>query len=512
MRKKGLSIGIIFLVLLVCTTCTKDEELLTSSEKPSNLKSVMIENTGIIVNTTSDVADFGGSQQIGDLPGNDGLISLREAIMAANSTLGPQIIGFKIPTSDVGFNGKVFTITPQDEGLPGIWDNGTTIDGATQAIFTGDTNPLGPEIVLDGSMAGSVHGLIISNSSNNLVSGLVIHSFSQSGMKFSHDLMDPQTSTNNNEIFQCYIGTDETGTQALGNGREGIKVEGTGNIIHDNLISGNRYGIITEESGNIIRDNFVGTNTNGTSPIPNTGFGILVSGEDMQIEGNLISGNNDNGIVLACKRSRIYDNKIGTDILGMNPIPNGTTGGGTGVSIAENSEENTVIRNLIAFNLEAGVAVTQTAINNTISQNSIFSNKKLGIDLGVSYHGDGVTLNDPEDVDIGPNGFMNYPILTSAMVTPGVLLIKGTIDTQDPRTVTIEFFANPVPTPGGDPSGYGEGAVYLGSKKPNVKGKFVATLSPIVPGTFVTATATDINGNTSEFSKNIEAKEPPPSL
>ena len=29
--------------------------------------------------------------------------------------------------------------------------NGTTIDGTSQTAFTGDTNPNGPEIVLDGS-------------------------------------------------------------------------------------------------------------------------------------------------------------------------------------------------------------------------------------------------------------------------------------------------------------------------------------------------------------------------
>ena len=36
----------------------------------------------ITVNTTSDAADFGGAQRVGDLPGSDGLVSLREAIIA----------------------------------------------------------------------------------------------------------------------------------------------------------------------------------------------------------------------------------------------------------------------------------------------------------------------------------------------------------------------------------------------------------------------------------------------
>jgi hypothetical protein len=41
MRTKGFSIGIIFLVLMVCTTCTKDEVLLTPDGESSVLKSVM---------------------------------------------------------------------------------------------------------------------------------------------------------------------------------------------------------------------------------------------------------------------------------------------------------------------------------------------------------------------------------------------------------------------------------------------------------------------------------------
>jgi len=46
--------------------------------------------TAIVVDTTDDSIDFGGAQQVGDLPGPDGKISLREAITAANNTTGTQ--------------------------------------------------------------------------------------------------------------------------------------------------------------------------------------------------------------------------------------------------------------------------------------------------------------------------------------------------------------------------------------------------------------------------------------
>jgi hypothetical protein len=84
--------------------------------------------------------------------------------------------------------------------------------------------------------------------------------------------------------------------------------------------------------------------------------------------------------------------------------------------------------------------------------------------------------------------------------------VTGTIDTPNPETITVEFFANPVPTPGGDPSGYGEGCTYIGSTTPDVSGNFTAHL-PLQPaGTLISATATDAAGNTSEFAANIEVQ------
>jgi hypothetical protein len=53
----------------------------------------------IIVTTTSDEVDFGGLQQECDLPGSDGVVSLREDLIAANNTPGPQVIAFNVPTS-----------------------------------------------------------------------------------------------------------------------------------------------------------------------------------------------------------------------------------------------------------------------------------------------------------------------------------------------------------------------------------------------------------------------------
>jgi hypothetical protein len=137
-----------------------------------------------------------------------------------------------------------------------------------------------------------------------------------------------------------------------------------------------------------------------------------------------------------------------------------------------------------------------------VRRNSIFSNGSLGIDLAE----DDVTPNDPSDGDVGANNFQNFPVLASAVVQGAHLRVAGTIDTPNPSTVTIEFFANPVPIPGGDPSGHGEGAIFLGTVRPNGSGSFNATLPRVPRGTLISATATDAAGNTSEFAANTAAQ------
>jgi hypothetical protein len=259
----------------------------------------------------------------------------------------------------------------------------------------------------------------------------------------------------------------------------------------------------------LVQGNKIGTDRTGTSALGNE-QGILLRGSYCIIRRNLISGAPEGcagiSIVESAVGNRIEENLIGTDITGQNPLPNQ----GVGVDVLFSATDNLIVGNLIAFNGSDGVMVGSLSFRNRISRNSIFSNGGLGIDLGTGenpeWHGDGVTPNDLGDVDAGPNDLQNYPVLTSAMVTPGRLIVQGTIDSPDPASIVIELFANPVPNPGADPTEYGEGAVYLGSVRPNLRGMFTAALPTVAPGTMISATATDAAGNTSEFAGNIEAK------
>jgi hypothetical protein len=115
------------------------------------------------------------------------------------------------------------------------------------------------------------------------------------------------------------------------------------------------------------------------------------------------------------------------------------------------------------------------------------------------------SLNDPGDADTGNNDLLNFPVVTEATANAGRLVVRGYIDTPDPKYVRIEFF---VTEPGGDPSGHGGGKTFLGSRNPNPTGRFTAVLPRVEPGQRLTATATDFWGNTSEFAANVVVETP----
>lgn len=215
--------------------------------------------------------------------------------------------------------------------------------------------------------------------------------------------------------------------------------------------------------------------------------------------GNLVSGNPHNGINLfGADGNIVQGNIVGTDVAGTNSPPNAFHGVSLGIS-----NDSRIKGNLIANNGLDGVTIS-SGTGNVVTRNEIFSNDGLGIELAPL----GLTPNDSGDGDTGPNNLQNFPVLTSARATPSQLVVRGTIDTPNPRTITIEIFANPVPIPGGDPSGHGEGAIFLGAVRPNSRGKFTATLAAVPGGTLITATATDAARTTSEFAENIAATRP----
>jgi len=445
-----------------------------------------------VVNSTGDSADSNTADGVCD--DGTGACTLRAAIQQANASAGPDTINFSIGSG-------VQTITPLSL-LPTV-GGPVTIDGTTQPGFAGS-----PVIELSGAAVVNV-GLSIS-SADNTVKGLVINRFTHAGISIVSAIV-----SGGNKIEGNFLGTDVTGTIDLGNGY-GVYAGSANNTIGGttatarNIISGNEYGgVLLDSSSNRVEGNFIGTDVTGTIALGNRYYGVYIGSSSNNTIGgataaarNIISGNEYSGVFLGGgSGNSVLGNFIGTDVTGTGGLANAN-----GVVV---DASNTVIRgNTVAFNVYAGVAVFVGGNGNSIISNSIFSTvgspplSGLGIELEVEPGDEGVTPNDPGDGDLGANNFQNFPDLTSAVAGAGYAVVQGTLNSTASTEFTVQLFGNSVC----DPSGYGEGETLLRTTTVTTDASGNAsinvTLSTAVPvGQFITATATDPAGNTSEFSQ-----------
>jgi uncharacterized repeat protein (TIGR01451 family) len=135
---------------------------------------------------------------------------------------------------------------------------------------------------------------------------------------------------------------------------------------------------------------------------------------------------------------------------------------------------------------------------NTILSNSIYANAGLGINFG-----SGPTPNHAPGTP-GPNNYQNYPTLSLAQNNGVATTVNGTLFENPNTSYLIQFFTSPQP----DPSGYGQGKTLLGSMNVQTDSQGNASFTTGLPpagaaGMFLSATATDPSGNTSEFSGAI---------
>ena len=295
---------------------------------------------------------------------DSGAGSLRQAILDAGTDPGPNSIVFQISGT------PPFTITPLT-GLPSV-GNPTTIDGTTQNGFTS-----APVIELNGASAGATSAGLQLLSGYSTVRGLAINRFSMQGIV----LIGPS-----NVIQGNYIGTDVTGTLALGNGSFGIWVKSSGNliggskIINGNVISGgNDTGIyISNTSSNTVHGNLIGITAAGTSALGNINNGVVIDGGGGNLIGgtnagarNVISGNGQSGVYLYGSHATgnwVQGNCIGVDISGSMVVGNASDG------ITINGAPDNVIGggNVISGNGLAGVLIyTGGASNNLVLGNYI---------------------------------------------------------------------------------------------------------------------------------------------
>ena len=333
-----------------------------------------------------------------------------------------------------------------------------------------------------------------------------------------HDLSDHNVIQNN------LIGLGRSG-QPLRNGAHGIDINagssynvigGSGplerNVISANFGEGIEFSHGTMTVSNVAVGNFIGTDVTGNGGAANYGNGLHgVHIEDGTIN-NTVSGNvignsgwmtnaPGSGVAILGRftaGNRVYDNRIGVGLTGQ-PIPNQEFG----VVIYYHAAWNEIGPNNVIANNPVGIEVgAHPNKYNTITRNSIYGNSVLGINLQA---GTQVSLNDgTADTDDGANTMLNFPILSAASMSA----VSG----QACAGCTVEIFvADRLATDVGG-GNYGQGRTFVGSGLAAGNGTFSISVTGVAVGNHVTATATDSQGNTSEFSLNVAVPtgSPPP--
>ena len=105
-----------------------------------------------------------------------------------------------------------------------------------------------------------------------------------------------------------------------------------------------------------------------------------------------------------------------------------------------------------------------------------------------------------------PNMNQNFPLLSSAVSAGGSTTIHGRLNSTPSTQFAIDFYSNDGCV--GRPQDFLEGRTYLGTDTVTTDANGTPPSTPhlpvvLAPGEKVTATATDPDGNTSEFSQRF---------
>jgi CSLREA domain-containing protein len=375
-------------------------------------------------------------------------------------------------------------------------------------------NRIGTNAAGTAAVPNGFYGVYV-NSTDNLIGGAAAGEGNLISGNTRGGVALTERTAQRNVVQGNRIGTNPAGTAALANGGSGVTIaEGSNNTIGGtaagagNQISGNAaQGVIVvgvNATGNAVLGNLVGTNGAGTAAVANGQYGVAVYSSNTTIggagSGNTISGNAGGGVIVygtTVTGTTVQGNRIGTDATGSLAVANG----GHGVFVVASNSliggSATGEGNVIGWNASSGVYVAgATSAGNAIRQNSIYRNGFWGIDVAPW----GPTTNDPEDPDTGTNNGQNFPEMASAVLSNGTLSItysvpSATVNSAYP--LAVEFFL-------ADADGQ-EGQTYVGTHSYTSPGAAAASFAQccIPLGVRIVATATDANGNTSEFSSSV---------
>jgi len=393
--------------------------------------------------------------------------------------------------------------------------DGTTIQGNYIGVADDGTSDLG------NGGNGPGHGVEVTSGAENTQIG---GTSGDAGNVISANVDDGIRITGSNTTGTVVqgneIGTTADETTLLGNEGDGVRIQdgaqatigGTASSAR-NVIAGNEDEISIASGNNVVQGNFIGTNATGadlgssfTNISITSGSGNLIGGSAAGAEN--VMGNSGNEIVsVGGSNNVIQGNFIGTnpggDDLGTFNAGIDVSGSGHTIGGTASGEANTISNTGVGVRIRNGAA-------HSIRGNRMSGNSTLGIDLG----DDGPTANDPGDGDDGVNRLQNAPEIQSADYNSGANEITVTFSVpSDPSLsgsgastypLNIDFYRA---DDNGDEGDRFLGTVFYSASDYTGGPVVTATFTPTVFATeseSLIATATDADGNTSEFASNTE--------
>lgn len=333
-----------------------------------------------------------------------------------------------------------------------------------------------------------------------------------------------------------YIGTSVDGLSAVGNslgitfgGGAGSGLIGGPGAGEGNVISGNDiYGMsLSGDGANLqIQGNLIGLNANGVGPLSNGSTGILLSvasnyviGGDAPGAGNFISGNTMQGILVgACTGLQIVGNRVGLGTDDSTIIANLT-----GIEIG-NTDATMLVENVVSGNRNHGVLINGNSTGITLQGNAIGVEATRSVLRGNGLAG--IQCNAVSEILIGgaedgaDNAIAGNTTGIDVVAGQGITMRRNAIYANSDTGIALAAGTNndiapPVITELGSVFGTagaletvdifvdegGQGRVPIASVTADDVGDFFSPVNLAqYDGMNITATATDAQGNTSEFS------------
>jgi Periplasmic copper-binding protein (NosD) len=451
--------------------------------------------SGIRIDGSDNVIGGDRTQRQGNVVSGNGGFGIEVTGQYSDGTgSSNEIIGNLIGTDASGtqpfpnmFDGVLLSRGASDNRIGGLEaGQGNIVSGnAGRGVAVGATggnfilgNSVGTDVTGTAALANAGNGIIIEGGAfDNVVQGNLSSGNGGAGICIS------DWGSDYNAVIGNRIGTDRTGTLPVPN-HEGVFVGSGGSSFNRiggrraedrNLISGNFVGVglVGPATGNLVMGNFIGTDFSGTQSLGND-YGVVlltnnhaVVGGTTSLEGNVIG---TGGIEVGAGSNDCFvaGNHIGTDLSGR------TNMGSRYFAAWVDGDHNVLQSNVITHSEGPGIGLNAGTYA-TIRRNSILENAGKGI---AYWSGEG---------DVTP-----APTITAVHLTE----VSGTACPG----CEVEIFSDEED----------EGRLFEGSTVADASGHFVFATQRALKGPNVTATATDSQGGTSEFSAPSAVPPRPP--